>query len=56
MKFGHVSCPYEKNGMNGINEEVPVEEYDVLLKFLHPIDPYQYILIGLQLKLNAGCQ
>ena len=43
MKFGQ-SCqlPLWK-WYDGINEEVLVEEDDVLLKFLHPIDPSVYL-------------
>ena len=36
---GYVSCLYEKEWYDGINEEVSVEKSDVLVKFLHPIDP-----------------
>ena len=35
----YVSCLYEKEWYDGINEEVSVEENDVLVKFLHPTDP-----------------
>ena len=35
----YVSCLYEKEWYDCINEEVSVEENDVLVKFLHPIDP-----------------
>ena len=37
-----VSCLYEKEGYDGIVEEVSVEENDVLVKFLHPICPSVY--------------
>ena len=49
-----VSCLYEKGWYVGINEEDSVEEKDVLVKFLHPIDPS--VLIGLQLMSNVGYQ
>ena len=39
----YVSCLYEKEWYDGINEEVSVEENDVLVKFLHPIDPSVYL-------------
>ena len=39
----YVSFPYEKKWYDGINEEVSVEENNVLLKFLHPIDPSVYL-------------
>ena len=44
MKFGQ-SChmPAWKKWYDGINEEVSVEENNVLLKFLHPIDPSVYL-------------
>ena len=32
-----------KKWYDGINEEVSVEENDVLVKFLHPIDPSVYL-------------
>ena len=51
----YISCLYEREWYDGINEEVPVEENDVL-EFLHLIDTSVYIFIGLQLRLNAGCQ
>ena len=35
----YVSCLYEKEWYDCINEEVSVEENDVLVKFLHPVDP-----------------
>ena len=35
----YVSCLYEKEWYDGINEEVSVEKSDALVKFLHPIDP-----------------
>ena len=34
-----VVCLYEKARHDGINEEVSVEENDVLVQFLHPVDP-----------------
>ena len=40
----YVSCLYEKEWYDGINEEVSFEENDVLVKFLHPIDPSVYLL------------
>ena len=40
----YVSCLYEKEWYDGINEEVSVEENDVLVKFLHPINPSVYLL------------
>ena len=39
----YVSCLYEKECYDGVNEEVSVEENDVLVKFLHPIDPSVYL-------------
>ena len=39
MGSSYVSCLYEKEWCDGINEEVSVEENDVLVKFLHPTDP-----------------
>ena len=33
----------KKKWYDGINEEVSVEENDVLVKFLHPIDPSVYL-------------
>ena len=51
----YVSCLYEKEWYDGINEVVSVDENDVLVKFLHPLDPSVFF-IGLQLALNAGCQ
>ena len=39
----YVSCLYEKEWYDGINEEVSVEESDVVVKFLHPIDPPVYL-------------
>ena len=38
----YVSCLYEREWYDGINEEVSVEENDALVKFLHPIDPSVY--------------
>ena len=32
-----------KKWYDGIDAEVPVEENDVLVKFLHPIDPSAYL-------------
>ena len=46
MMFGwtvvSVAC-MKKNGYDGINEEVSVEKNDVLVKYLHPIDPSVYL-------------
>ena len=39
----YVICLYEKEWYDGIHEEVSVEENDVLVKFLHPIDPSVYL-------------
>ena len=39
----YVSCLYQREWYDGINEEVSVEENDVLVKFLHPIDPSVYL-------------
>ena len=39
----YVSCLYEKEWYDGFNEEVSVEKNDVLVKFLHPIDPSVYL-------------
>ena len=39
MGSSYVSCQYEKEWCDGVNEEVSVEENDVLVKFLHPTDP-----------------
>ena len=39
----YVSCPNEKEWYDGINEEVLVEENAVLVKLLHPIDPFVYL-------------
>ena len=39
----YVSCLYEKEGYDDINEEVLVKENDVLMKFLHPFDPSVYL-------------
>ena len=39
----YVSCLYEKEWYDGINEEVSVEENNVLVKFLHAIDPSVYL-------------
>ena len=38
----YVSCPYEKEWYDGLNE-VSVEENDVLVKFFHPVDPAVYL-------------
>ena len=35
----YVNCLYEKEWYDGINEEVLVEENDVLVKFLHHVNP-----------------
>ena len=51
----YVSGLYEKEWCDGINEEVSVEEIDILVKFLHPID-HQYIFIDLKLVVSAGCK
>ena len=51
----YVSCLYEREGYDGLNEEVSVEENNVLVKFLHRTDP-SVSFIGLQLRINAGCQ
>ena len=34
----YVNCLHEKEWYDGINEELPVEENDFLVKFLHPTD------------------
>ena len=39
----YVSCFYERESYDGINEEISVEENNVLVKFLHPIDPSVYL-------------
>ena len=39
----YVSCLYQREWYDGINEEVSVEENDVLVKFLHPTDPSVYL-------------
>ena len=39
----YVSCLYEREWYDGINEKVSVEENDVLMKFLHPFDPSVYL-------------
>ena len=39
----YVSCVYEKEWYDGINEEVSVGEDVILVKFLHPIDPSVYL-------------
>ena len=45
----YVSCLYEKEGYDDINEEVLVKENEVeveaelLVKFLHPNDPSEYL-------------
>ena len=33
----------EREWYDGINEKVSVKEKDVLVKFLHPIDPLEYL-------------
>ena len=38
----HVSCLYEKEWYDGIKDKVSVEENDVLVKFLYPINPSLY--------------
>ena len=38
-----VSCLYQREWYDGINEEVSVEENDVLVKFLQPTDPLVYL-------------
>ena len=38
----YLSCLYEREWYDCVNEEVVVEENDVLVKFLHPIDPSVY--------------
>ena len=39
----YVNCLHEKEWYDGINEELPVEENDFLVKFLHPIDWSVYL-------------
>ena len=39
----YVSCLYQREWYDGINEEVSVEENDVLVKFLQPIDLSVYL-------------
>ena len=39
----YVSCLYEKEWYDSINEVVSVEENDVLVTFLHPLDPSVYL-------------
>ena len=39
----YVSCFYERESYDGIDEENSVEENNVLVKFLHPIDPSVYL-------------
>ena len=39
----YVSNKYENEWCDGINEEVSVEENDILVSFLHPIDPSVYL-------------
>ena len=39
----YVICMYEREWYDGINEEVSVEENNVVVKFLHPIDPSVYL-------------
>ena len=39
----YVSCLYQREWYDGINEEVSVEENDVLVKFLQSTDPLVYL-------------
>ena len=39
----YVSCLYQREWYDGINEEVSIEENDVLVKLFHPIDPSLYL-------------
>ena len=39
----YVSCFYERESYDGIDKEISVEEDNVLVKFLHPIDPSVYL-------------
>ena len=39
----YVSCLYEKEWYDVINEEVSIEENNVLVKFLYLIDPSVYL-------------
>ena len=39
----YVICMYEREWYDGINEEVSVEENNVVVNFLHPIDPSVYL-------------
>ena len=39
----YVTCFYERESYDGINEEISVEENDVLVKLLHSIDPSVYL-------------
>ena len=43
FRWAVVSCLYEKEWYDGINEEVSVEENGILVKFLHSIDPSVYL-------------
>ena len=38
-----ITCMKKKMVYDGINEEVSVEENDVMMKFLHLIDPSVYL-------------
>ena len=51
----YVSYLYEKEGYDGINEEVLVKENDFWWSFCI-LMIHQNIFIGLQLMLNAGRQ
>ena len=46
----YISCPYEKEWYDGLNE-VSVEENDVLVKFFHPVDPSVYVPVNHVLQL-----
>ena len=50
----YASCLYKKQWYDGINK-VSAEENDVLLKFLHPIDPSVH-LPWPATEINSGCQ
>ena len=39
----YVSCLYQREWYDHINEEVSAEENNVLVKLLHPIDPSVYL-------------
>ena len=47
----YVSCLYEKEWYDVLDEQVSVEEKNVLVKFLNTIDPS----VSLHWPLNAGC-